>query len=94
MLPHKSEKLRAISTIGWLYDKTRIFQIRTGGVSSSLLLSDSGLADILANTPSLVTGKVAGCWLLLLCCGRRLEEEVRELSGMPSWPCRLLLSSP
>jgi hypothetical protein len=94
MLLRKSEKSRAISTIGWLCDKTRIFQIRTGGVSSSLLLSDSGLADILANTPSLVTGKVAGCWLLLLWFGRRLEEDVRELSGMASWSCRLLLSSP
>ena len=35
-------------------------EYHTGGVSSTLSLSDSGFADIFENTPSFATGSVAG----------------------------------
>jgi hypothetical protein len=52
----------------------------TGGVSSNLLLSLSGLADIFANTPSVDTGKIAGAFLCCCDCGciKVVEEEVLE----------------
>lgn len=50
----------------------------TGGVSSSLLPSVSGLADMLENTPSFVTGKIAGRLLFLAVL---LEDGVEGAGG-------------
>ena len=50
----------------------------TGGVSSSLSLSDSGFADMLENTPSVGTGNVAGCEEF----AAFEEEDAEGLSGI------------
>lgn len=66
--------------------KVNLDKIPTGGVSSSFLLSDSGLADIFENTPSVETGNMAG----VVC---EVVREVVEEEGTSNLSVTCSLSS-